>query len=196
MRGGLTYHSSLGFGICLMNSDRSGAPTEWPIRADFSNASTKSLTSMVKLFLTPHENSPEFSAAELFASSEGQGSKGRPTEPDVLSNRSKNRRHQRLNRAKRRERLSAFAGTEKLLLLLTPKREREVEDTPPKWRARCGEGHSDGGGPRGGYKSSHGSLRASKPQATIPVTSLGAQKPATSVPKPKLTARKLVHTTC
>lgn len=118
------------------------------------------------------------------ASTEGQGASGEKPEPEGLSKRAMNRRRQKLTRAKKREKEKAMAISEHLLPLNTPKRAREVEDTPPSGGRGAKKVTARGSDLGDARKDPQGPLSAPKPSVTVPVAQSTPSKTVQSAPKP------------
>lgn len=116
------------------------------------------------------------------ASSEGQGASGGTTDPEGPSKRTRNRRRQRLQRVHKRAEERAAATQEQLLPLLTPKRGREVDSTPPSGGRGAKKVHATGSDLGVARKGSRGPLRAPKPGATVPVAQSTPSKLVRSAP--------------
>lgn len=121
------------------------------------------------------------------ASSEGQGTEGETTDPEALSKRARNRRRQRANKAKRREEARAAGNVELLLPLVTPKRGREADNTPPSGGRGAKKVAATRPSLAEARKVPQHPLSAPKPKVTVPVAQSTPSKQDLSAPEPLAT---------
>lgn len=132
----LNLTSSQEDNLLAMETDGEGGSVNEPMEVTVINTETPDGSKKVDTFEVLTDDEPtgdgegDVESSAEPTSSEVKGTDGGTTEPDALNKRQRNRRRQRQNNAKRLEKERAAASSEHLLPLLTPKRGREVEDTP------------------------------------------------------------------